>query len=90
MSDIYKMLVVQVFADTVATPGAAAHAQCKRQAGIKAAAIAKSMRLIDQHPHNFQIFSQFSGMLKRFSMDATGMPATFIIQHLMEFTFRPG
>lgn len=60
MRDVQKVLVIEVFRNAILLPRAATHRQGKFETAIEAPAVSERVREINKHPHNRQIFRQFS------------------------------
>ena len=52
------MPVVQVFADTVTTPGATAHAQGEIERIVETAAVTEGVCLVNEHAHYVEFFGE--------------------------------
>src|SRR5690348_3343888 len=81
VGDVEEVFIVEVVRDRVAAPGAAAHAQREVQAVIKAATIAKGVRLVDQHAHHVRAFGERTRPLHVLGVQADRMAAALECEH---------
>src|SRR5260370_31844395 len=80
MGNVDEVLVVEVFADAVATPGPAPHAEREVEPVVEGAAVAEHVGLVDEHAHHVNLFGELAragGLLRvqPAGVSATLMPA---------------
>ena len=75
MGNINEITIIQVFANAVSAPGAAAHAQGEIQSIIEAATITEGMGLVDQYAHHVDFLGETNRLIGIVGMNAAGMTA---------------
>ena len=60
MGNVDEVLVVEVFADAVAAPGTAPHAEREVEPVVEGAAVAERVGLVDEHAHHVDLFGELA------------------------------
>ena len=64
----------------VAAPGAATHAEREIEAGVEAAAVGESVRLVDQHAHHVGFLGELAGARHVLGVQAERMAAALMVE----------